>query len=135
MRLSKLTAPKKAFFDFPGDEDQAQFEITLLTPKQEREISTKAQKVIARDGGGEMVFDTTTAGALRASMCLTDCQNLYLDPASEKEEKLTPTVKRRLLDEVPGFEAWVLECYGKLREEHEAEQEAERKNSSTSANG
>jgi hypothetical protein len=76
-----------------------------------------------------MVFDTATAGALRASMCLTGCESLYLDAGSEKEEKMTGTVKRRLLDEIPGFEAWVLECYGKLREDYEAEQEAERKNS------
>ncbi|MHC1788518.1 hypothetical protein [Solidesulfovibrio sp.] len=128
MRLSKLTAPKSAFHDYPGDEDGARFEITLLTPKQEREISSKAQKVVAREGGGEMVFDTTLAGSLRASMCLTGCESLYLSPGSDKEEKFTGTLKRKLLDEVPGFEAWVLECYGKLREQHEAEQEAERKN-------
>ncbi len=135
MRLSKLTAPKKAFFDFPGDEDGARFEVTLLTPKQEREINTRAQKIVARDGGGEIVFDTATAAALRASMCLTDADNLYLDDKSEKPEKLTGSNKRRLLDEVPGFEGWVLECYGKLREEHEAEQEEERKNSSPSVIG
>ena len=128
MRLSKLAAPKKAFFDYPGDEDKARFEITLLTPKQEREINTRAQKVIAKESGGEMVFDTSTAGNLRASMALTDCEDLYFDEKSDKPEKMTATVRRKLLDEVPGFESWVLECYGKLREEYEAEQETERKN-------
>jgi hypothetical protein len=74
------------------------------------------------------VFDTATAGNLRASMALTDCKNLYFDEKSEKTEKMTATNRRKLLDDVPGFEAWVLECYRKLQEQYEAEQEAERKN-------
>ena len=51
MRIAKLTTKKKAWYQYPDDQDGARFEITVLTPGQQRAINSKVQKLVMDDGG------------------------------------------------------------------------------------
>lgn len=131
MIVSEETALKKKFFEYPDDPDKSMFEISVLGPAQKASIKSRTTKVVAKDGGGEMVFDTAAAGNLRAFAAMTGWENVFAtkeDKAADRCMPFTAINKRKLLDGVPGMEEWVLEKLDELTQEYEAERESERKN-------
>lgn len=139
MRIAKLTTKKKAWYQYPDDQDGARFEITVLTPGQQRGINSKVQKLVMDDGGtGSGELDAYLAGHLRAMTALTGWERVYDsddEAVADNALKFTATNKEKLLNGIPGFEMWILGKLGELTEAYNAELEEERKNSGSSANG
>lgn len=134
MLPKKSKAPKSAWYPY---QDGVQFEISLLQPGQERDIQAKTQKLVA--GGKEgfvQEFDTSSASLMKAQMALTNCRGLKDEDDPEGPDvKMTTANKMRLLNGVPGFEAWVIGKYQDLEESYRLEQEADEKNSEASVTG
>lgn len=137
MRIVNATVKKSAWFEIEGDKDGSKFELTLLTPGQEREIASKAQRVTFKGDGGGMEIDPVLADSLRAQMALTNWDNVFDDEAAAKVFNFSNVNKMKLLnnarikttDGVVDFQAWLLGKYQILKDEYDAEMEKERKNS------
>ncbi|MHC1792116.1 hypothetical protein [Solidesulfovibrio sp.] len=128
---AKTAATKTKSYPLPNDPDGAMFEVTILDPSQTRKINSKAQKVVAKEGGGEMVFDTALAGEMRAFAALTGWDNIFItkeDKAAGKVMPFTALNKRQMLDGIPGLEEFILEKHSELAQERAVELETERKN-------
>lgn len=141
MRIVTATVKKTAWFEIEGDKDGSRFELTLLTPGQEREIASKAQRVTFKGGseGGGMEIDPVLADSLRVQMALTNWDNVYEDEAAAKVFNFSNAHKMQMLngaridtaDGVVDLQAWLLGKYTILKDEYEAEKEKERKNSAS----
>lgn len=134
MLPKKSKAPKSAWYTY---QDGVQFEISLLLPGQDRDIQSKTQKLVlgGKDGFVQEI-DSSSGSLLRAQMALTNCRGLKDEEDPDGPDvKMTEANKMRLLNGVPGFEAWVLSKYQDLAETYRLEQEEDEKNSRSLANG
>lgn len=137
MRIVNAIVKKSGWFVVEGDKDGARFELTILSPGQEREIASKAQQVTYGGSGAVMEIDPVLADTLRVQMALTGWDNVFDDAEATKPFLFNASNKAQLLngaripteDGVIDLTAWLLKQYQKLKEEYEAEQEKERKNS------
>lgn len=134
MLPKKSKAPKSAWYPY---QDGVQFEISLLLPGQDRDIQSKTTKLVAGGKDGFVQeFDTSSASLMKAQMALTNCRGLKdEDDPDGPDCKMTTANKLRLLNGVPGFEAWVISKYQDLEEAYRLEQEEDEKNSGSLANG
>ncbi|EHJ49493.1 hypothetical protein DFW101_3497 [Solidesulfovibrio carbinoliphilus subsp. oakridgensis] len=134
MLPKKSKAPKSAWYTY---KDGVQFEVSLLVPGQQRDINAKTQKIVAGGKDGFVQeFDTASASLMKAQMAITNCRGLKdPDDADGPDVKMTTANKMMLLNNEPDFEGWVLSKYADLEESYRLEQEADEKNSSSSANG
>lgn len=138
MRVVNATVKKSGWFVVEGDKDGSKFELTILTPGQERTIASKVQRVAYRGtDGASMEIDPVQSDTMRVTMALTGWDNVFDDAAGtrpflfnqENKVKLLNGARIQTEEGIIDLQAWLLKKYQLLREDYEAELENERKNS------
>ena len=129
MRLKSLATLKKGWFDYENDPDHARFEIGVLTPGESREVDGATSKLLFSGGGQEVTLDHTKAATMRAVRALKRWENVFEDANGNKALPCNDANKLKLLNSIPGFEAWVLEKLTELNAKIEDEAAENEKNS------
>jgi hypothetical protein len=129
MRLKSISALKKALFAYPDDPDKAKFEIGMLSPGEEKEVSQATSRMEMSGAGQTISMDYSRASTLRAMRAIKSWENVFSDAEGNKAMACNDKNKFKLLNEAPGFEEWVLEKLNELSAEVAKAKEEEEKNS------
>lgn len=129
MRLKSISTLKKAWFVFEDDPDKAKFEIGVLSPGEEREVQSASSRMELGEAGNNLTFDHNKASFLRAVRCIRSWDGVFQDEKAEKALVCNDLNKSKLLNSVPGLEAWVIEKHNELTAEVAKAREEEEKNS------